>query len=137
MTKPGRPRRVRPRVERAKQAAVEEARAEAINEILSSLKEYLPAAAKTLGEEAKKGSVTASTTILKFVAENSPRGGEGKAIEILAQIAAMRMGALGVPAGELEIPKDIDVEAELDGSAKSDTRTNDQDADSGQKGPVA
>jgi len=129
MAKPGRPRRVRPRVERAKQAAVDEARAEAVNEILASLKPYLPDAAKTLGEEAKKGSVTASTTILKFVAENSPHGADTKAIEILAQIAAMRAGAAG-GADELEIPKDIDVEAELDG-AKVETGTNDQDQDSG------
>jgi len=128
MAKPGRPRRVRPRVERAKQAAVEEARAEAINEILSSLKEYLPAAAATLGKEAKRGSVTASTTILKFVAENSPRGGEGKAIEILAQIAAMRSGPAKSCEEELKIPEDIDVEAELDG-AKVEAGTNDQDED--------
>jgi hypothetical protein len=124
-----RPRRVRPRVERAKQAAVEEARAEAINEILGSLKEYLPAAAATLGKEAKKGSVTASTTILKFVAENSPRGADAQATEILAQVMAMRAGAKITKLDEeLEIPKDIDVEAELDG-AKVEAGTNDQDQD--------
>ena len=129
MTKPGRPRRVKPRVERAKQAAVEEARAQAINEILASLKEYLPDAAKTLGKEARKGSIPASTTILKFVAENSPRGSDARATEIIAQIMAIRAGAAGGKE-ELEIPKDIDVEAELEG-ATVETGTNDQDQDRG------
>jgi len=123
-----RPRRAR--IERARQAGLDATRAEAVTQILESLKDYLPDAAKTVGEAARN-NVTAATTILKFVAENAPRGSEGKAGEIIAQITALRAQiAESGDADEEEIPEDIDVEAELDG-AKVETRTDDANQDLG------
>ena len=109
-----RPRRAR--ITRAQ--VIDESRLVAVGQILDALKEYLPDAAKALGQAAKMSDVQAATTIVKFIADNAPGAGYDTARNILADIATLRGKGLDL-AVEEGIPEDFDVEAELEGATSN------------------
>lgn len=109
------PRPRRARITKARE--LDESRGEAVKQILDALNEDLPSVAKTLSAAAIDGDVAAATTIIKFVADNTRITDTSRGETILRAVAEIRRSA---SKGELEeefsVPKDVNVEAELDGA---------------------